>query len=160
MAGRKSKQKGQIEGQSPNPNGQPHMRRLQGVLNAKYAREAAAVEALDWARSQVDPETHAYFADRVILSEALIALGEKLIKGYQIPSATDSVVIPEQALHSLTAKLGGYIEELVIKMIGGAQINGAVGRDTLREDVHVAVNKAISTSNLAGESYKYEDEDE
>lgn len=158
MAGRKSKQKGQVEGQSPNPNGQPHMRRIQGVLNAKYVREAAAVEALDYVRQQVDGETNALFTDRVILAEALIALGEKVIKGYQIPSATDGIVIPEKALNTLAARLGQYIEDLM----GNLQITGEweQRRASVREDVHVAVNKAISTSNLAGESYKYEDDDE
>jgi hypothetical protein len=163
MAGRKSKLQGQIKGQSPNPNGQPHMRRLQGVLNGKYAREAAAVEALDWARHQVDPETKALFSDRVILSEALIALGEKAIKGYQLPSATDGVVIPEKALTALTTRLGEYIEGLVSAMSAGGQISPEAWerrRAAFHEDVHMAVNEAISTSNLAGESYKYEGDDD
>jgi hypothetical protein len=163
MAGRKPKNQGQIKGQTPNPNEQPHMRRLQGVLNAKYAREASAVEALDWARHQIDPETKALFTDRDILAEALIALGEKAIKGYRLPTRTDGVVIPEAALNTLTQRLGEYIEGLVSTMSTGVQITPEAWerrRASFHEDVHMAVNEAISTNNLAGESYKYEGDDD
>lgn len=145
------------KGQSANPRDKPHLRRFQTMLNSKYRREDDAVAVLDWARAQKNNETGDLFTDREIAREALIALWEKQDSGFQalLPVRTEEGVNYDFIVQAVTdAVMIGIDARLSGLSIAPEQ------RVSMRRDVELSVNNAISTSNLTGDSFKFEDDDE
>jgi len=63
--------------------------RVQAVLNRKYYREGVALDTRDILQS----EDATKWADRVLVTEGLIALREKLDNGWVMPDVPDEVTI-------------------------------------------------------------------
>lgn len=151
------------KGQSPNPRGNPNMRRLQGVLNAKYSHEEYPVTVLDWARSQVTKDGKPY-PDRDTLNEALTALGEK----YGVQKPDDMAQLPEPTdkginINLLASELGQRLETILHRVLSNVHISDGEDWNQQRETIAKEIGSAISTANLTGKSYTYnpdEDEDE
>lgn len=66
---------------------------IQATLNRKYFREGIALEAYD---KLVAKNTD--WNERAIITESLIALGEKVVKGFKAPDMPDEVRISSELL--------------------------------------------------------------
>lgn len=169
MAAKKAKKTDQPirPGQSANPANNAHMRRIQAVLNQRYADEWYPVEVLDRARSTPD-ENGEYFTDRRIIVEALKALGEKYPDTFAPPpiSYQDKVVPPEVIAHIANAvirRLDALLENVAVSNPGVEYFESpqwGTQRASLQNDVTIAISDVVSTGNLTGDSYKFEDSED
>jgi hypothetical protein len=76
--------------------------RIQAVLNRQYFRESPALDVYDGLLSQHND----LWTDRRIITEALIALGEKLDSGFKVAEVPDEVRVSSElilAFNKLTA---------------------------------------------------------
>lgn len=149
-----------VKGQSPNPRGNPDMRRLQGVLNARYSDEQYAVTVLDWARAHTLKDGTPY-PDRAIMNEALVALG----KQHGVKNANDAPRLnaPDERgvnINLLASELGARLEAILNRVLSSVQINNGDDWEQQREAIAKEVNTAISTANLTGKSYEYDPSEE
>lgn len=149
-----------ISGQGQNPRGKDHLRRVQALLNSKYRREDDAVAVLDWARKR-RKDNGDLFTDREIVREALIALWEKEELRFEalvdVPTASNeldaealALSISEVLLHELDA----HLSRMNLQSVAPGQ------REKIRKQVKTSINSAITTANLTGESYKFQDDEE
>lgn len=154
------------KGQSANPAGNDKMRRIQAVLNARYADEWYAVDVLDRARNTKDDEGE-LLTDRHIISEALRALGEKYPDNFALPPMThqEKVVPPQLIQHivdSVLIRLDNAFKSL--RAEGEAERSRGTQwdeqREAIRDELTITVSGVVSTGNLTGDSYKYEDTDD
>lgn len=149
------------KGQSPNPRGNPHMRRLQAVLNARYSDEVYSVTVLDWARSHRLKNGDPY-PDRQIINEALEALGEK----HGVKNIDDAPQLSEPDekginVNLLASELGTRLEGILKRVLGNVQFNSIDDWDSQKETIAKEFGSAVSTANLTGKSYEYNpDEDD
>lgn len=152
------------KGQSANPAGNEKMRRIQAVLNARYADEWYAVDVLDKARQTKDSEGELY-SDRHIIVEALKALGEKYPDSFSLPpiSHEEKIVPPHIITHIVDAVLRSVdmaLEGIGLNSAGFNSSQWREQRQTIREDVVINVSGVVSTGNLTGDSYKFDDTDD
>lgn len=148
-----------VKRQSPNPRGNPNMRRLQGVLNARYSDEAYPVIVLDWARSNTLQNGDPY-PDRQIINQALLALGEKY--GVAKPDDSAQLPTPEEKginINLLASELGTRLEGILKRVLGNVQLNGVDDWDEQKDAIAKEFGSAISTANLTGKSYTYNPEE-
>jgi hypothetical protein len=152
------------EGRAKNPRGQTHLRAVQVMLNSRLAAEESAVESLDYVRSLTKADGSQY-ADRELVAEAFKALHEKLQRGYVIPehiSDDDRIVALTNAiLTAVTARFNEFIQSVSVTIPARQQHGVDQFGQQLNADVELAINSAITTSNLNSNSYQYEsDEDD
>lgn len=154
-------------GQSANPGGKPHMRRLHAVLNSKYADEWYAVDVLDRARRTLD-DAQTPYTDRRIITEALKALGEKYPDTFTLPPVNhNEQVVPPDVIRHITDTVARHLDAL---LDGIVTANPGVGyftspdwvnqRTATRDSITTTVSDVVSTGNLTGESFKFEDDGE
>jgi|GEM_PF-3043887 len=142
-------------------------RRIQAVLNGNHVIERPAVNVLDWAKQQMD-STGKNLSDRIIIREALTALGEKWMEGFTPPEPVPTV---QPATFSDLSDLATFMEGIVSAAVnsivssldGGNYVKSAdwaAKKGEMNGRVSDAVNEAISTNHLSGESYRIDDDDE
>lgn len=83
----------------------PNTLRIQAVLNRNYFRESPALEV--YANLVKSPD----WTDRKIITEALIALGEKLDSNWQAPDVPNEVTISHE-LVGMIHQLGSVVNML------------------------------------------------
>lgn len=153
------------KGQSANPNGKDYLRRIHAILNERYADEQQAVAALDWARSARD-KSGSPVADRVIIREALIALYEKHGGHFEpLPQSQSSAALSAETINLIVQAISEQFDQRLETLLTDLGQNVPYfakpeNRAALRQSVNMSFNSAVSTSNLTGESFKFDDEDE
>lgn len=149
------------KGQTANPRGKPEMRRVQAILNARYLDEEQAVRALDWARAGKD-STGNPVTDRLIIREALVALAEKY--GWEFnplpPLGQPLARLDNDSINAIANAVEQAVEGVLSAMaVNASHFATAENREAFKRTIRTSINEAITTSNLTGESFKF-DEDE
>lgn len=155
------------KGQSANPGGKDHMRRVQTVLNSKYSDEWYPIDVLDRARKTLDENGEPY-TDRRIMAAALKALGEKFPDSFALPPVTHHEhIVPTDVIQHITDTVARQLDALLDSIVAS---NPGVGyftspdwvnqRTATRDSITTTVSDVVSTGNLTGESFKFEDDGE
>lgn len=149
-----------VKGQSANPRGAANLRSVQIVLNSKYADEMQAVAVLDKARLTRDKNGDLH-RDRFIITEALIALGEKYPSLEMPEPTTREELFSEQVVDGVTQAIIDMIESIVSSAgINAAQYEQSTQRASIRQQVMQTVTSVIATDNMVGDSYKWQDDED
>lgn len=129
-----------------------HSRHIQARLRDDLALEKSAVEAYDWLKTNPD------WTDRLILTEALLALRKKLDKGYK-PVLIETEVTFTTEMRRLLKLIMEHVQMLsTIDLTAARQ---SPGWDEERyQDTTSKLNKSVA--NLFGQSkeYRYEDDED
>ncbi|MBN8634430.1 MAG: hypothetical protein J0M07_03845 [Anaerolineae bacterium] len=160
--GRKSRNSNKVVGQAANPRGQDHLRAVQTILNAQRGSEEYAVQCLDWLRAMRDEQGET-ITDRELVCEAVQALREKLDKGYVMHrrvSDDDRIVAVTRAIiGAVTTSFDNFIANAALTMPVSYASLQETGQ-SFKKDVELSVNTAVTTQNLNGGSYRFEDDDD
>ena len=148
------------EGQSANPRGSPEMRRINIVLNSRYGKEGYPVIVLDWARKHKFENGKPY-SDRATITEALILLGERY--GVEKPDDPDALSEPGEKtinINTLANELGDRLERVLRAALKDVQFAPGTNRAEQMNQIMQKVSSGISTGNLVGHSYDWDEEEE
>lgn len=149
-----------VKGQSANPRGASNLRSIQIVLNNKYVDEMQAVAVLDKARLTRDEKGDLH-RDRFIITQALIALGEKYPSLEMPDRVTPEQVFSEQVVGGVTQAIIEMIESIVSGAgVNTAQYEQSGQRAAIRQRVMQTVTSVIATDNMVGDSYKWQEDDD
>jgi hypothetical protein len=126
-------------------------RHIQARLREDYVREADAVATYDWLKT--DPDT---WTDRLIITEALLALRKKLDKGYK-PAVVESEI-------TFTTEMRGLLKLIMehVQMLSSIDLTAARQSPDWDEERYQDTTSKLNSSvvNLFGASKSYGDEDD